>query len=142
MKLPNGYGSVTKMSWKRRNPWVVRKTDGYTLDPEKGTKKQNYIIIGYSLKYDICNKDYSTYVDVAKYKDRNPNKLDRNKFSKEEVERVWTMQEDPYYQIVLMLLYNGCRISEFLDLKKENVHLEDCRTFRSNDSYRTCLHAS
>ena len=112
------------------------------LDPEKGTKKQNYIIIGYALKYDICNKDYSTYVDVAKYKDRNPNKLDRNKFSKEEVERVWTMQEDPYYQIVLMLLYNGCRISEFLDLKKENVHLEDCRTFRSNDSYRTCLHAS
>ena len=142
MKLPNGYGSVTKMSGKRRNPWVVRKTDGYTLDPEKGTKKQNYIIIGYALKYDICNKDYSTYVDVAKYKDRNPNKLDRNKFNKEEVERVWTMQEDPYYQIVLMLLYNGCRIREFLDLKKENVHLEDCRTFRSNDSYRTCLHAS
>lgn len=142
MKLPNGYGSVTKMSGKRRNPWVVRKTDRYILDPEKGTKKQNYIIIGYALKYDICNKDYSTYVDVAKYKDRNPNKLDRNKFSKEEVERVWTMQEDPYYQIVLMLLYKGCRISEFLDLKKENVHLEDCRTFRSNDSYRTCLQAS
>ncbi|MFQ9157916.1 MAG: hypothetical protein ACLR5B_09990 [Blautia sp.] len=142
MKLPNGYGSVTKMSGKRRNPWVVRKTDGYILDPEKGTKKQNYIIIGYAFEICICNKDYSTYVDVAKYKDRNPNKLDRNKFSKEEVERVWTMQEDSYYQIVLMLLYNGCRISEFLDLKKENVHLEDCRTFRSNDSYRTCLHAS
>ena len=226
MKLPNGYGSVTKMSGKRRNPWVVRKTDGYELDPEKGTKKQKYIIIGYAptkaeglkmladynnnpfdakaakmtfeevfeewsktkfptvsesnvkgynasyracsylynkvfkdikladlqfviddcgknyptlkkikvlfnqlyayaLKYDICNKDYSTYVDVVKYKDRNPNKHDRNKFSKEEVERVWTMKDDPYYQIVLMLLYNGCRISEFLDLKKENVHLEE-----------------
>ena len=27
--------------------------------------------------------------------------------------------------IVLMLIYNGCRISEFLDLKKENVHLEE-----------------
>ena len=79
----------------------------------------------YALKYDICNKDYSTYVDVVKYKDRNPNKHDRNKFSKEEVERVWTMKDDPYYQIVLMLLYNGCRISEFLDLKKENVHLEE-----------------
>ena len=35
------------------------------------------------------------------------------------------MKDDPYYQIVLMLLYNGCRISEFLDLKKENVHLEE-----------------
>ena len=27
--------------------------------------------------------------------------------------------------IILMLLYNGTRISEFLDLKKENVHLEE-----------------
>lgn len=35
------------------------------------------------------------------------------------------LAEDPYYQIVLMLIYNGCRISEFLDLKKENVHLEE-----------------
>lgn len=82
-------------------------------------------LYAYALKYDICNKDYSTYVDVAKYKNRNPNKHGRNKFSKEEVERVWTMKEDSYYQIVLILLYNGCRISEFLDLKKENVHLEE-----------------
>ena len=28
------------------------------------------------------------------------------------------MQDDKYYQIVLMLLYNGTRISEFLSLKK------------------------
>ena len=35
------------------------------------------------------------------------------------------MKEDKYYQIILMLLYNGTRISEFLDLKKENVHLEE-----------------
>lgn len=61
------------------------------------------------------------YVQMA----HTPNKHDRNKFSKKEVERVWTMKDDPYYQIVLMLLYNGCRISEFLDLKKENVHLEE-----------------
>ena len=96
----------------------------------------------YALKNDICNKDYSSFVDVAQYKDRNPNKYDRNKFEKDEIERIWELKDDKYYQIVLMLLYNGCRISEFLDLKKENVHLEDCRTFRSNDSYRTCLHAS
>ena len=24
-----------------------------------------------------------------------------------------------------MLIYNGCRISEFLDLKKEHVHLDE-----------------
>jgi hypothetical protein len=28
MKLPNGYGSVVKLSGKRRNPYQVRKTTG------------------------------------------------------------------------------------------------------------------
>lgn len=29
MKLPNGFGSVYKLSGKRRNPWVARKTTGW-----------------------------------------------------------------------------------------------------------------
>jgi integrase len=77
------------------------------------------------MKNDICNKDYSEYVDILRYKDKNPDKRDRNKFEKAEIDRLWTLTEDPYYQIVLMLIYNGCRISELLDLKKENVHLDE-----------------
>lgn len=226
MKLPNGYGSVVKLSGKRRKPYMVRKTTGYRIDPVKEKKIAEYIIIGYArtkseglemladynhnpydtkaakmtfsevyeewskkkyptvsesnvkgytasykactllyyrvfkdlkladlqqvidtcgknyptlkkvkilfnqlygfaLKNDICNKDYSTYVDIAQYKDRNPNKHSRNKFPREEIDRIWTMQDDKYYQIVLMLLYNGTRISEFLSLKKVNVHLDE-----------------
>ena len=226
MKLPNGYGSVVKLSGKRRKPYMVRKTTGYRIDPVKEKKIAEYIIIGYArtkseglemladynhnpydtkaakmtfsevyeewskkkyptvsesnvkgytasykacvllyhrvfkdlkladlqqvidtcgknyptlkkvkilfkqlygfaLKNDIFNKDYSTYVDIAQYKDRNPNKHSRNKFPREEIDRIWTMQDDKYYQIVLMLLYNGTRISEFLSLKKVNVHLDE-----------------
>ena len=79
----------------------------------------------FAIKNDICNKDYSTFVDVVKYKDRNPNKYDRNKFEKNEIDLIWKQQDDKYYQIILMLLYNDVRISEFLDLKKENVHLDE-----------------
>ena len=79
----------------------------------------------YAMKNDICNKDYSEFVDLSRYKDKNPNKRDRNKFTKEQITRLWELAEDPYYQIVLMLIYNGYRISEFLDLKKENVHPEE-----------------
>ena len=36
MKLPNGYGSVHKLSGaKRRKPWRARITDGYEYDPIK-----------------------------------------------------------------------------------------------------------
>ena len=61
----------------------------------------------YALKNDICNKDYSDYVDITQYKDRNPNKYDRNKFEKNEIDMIWEQKKDKYYQIVLMLLYSG-----------------------------------
>ena len=79
----------------------------------------------YAMKNDICSKDYSEFVDIEMYKDKNPDKRDHNKITKEEIERLWTLAEDPHYQIVLMLIYKGCRISEFLDLKKEDVHLDE-----------------
>ena len=225
MKLPNGYGSVVKMSGKRRKPYMVRKTIGWHLDKGKGRQIQDFIIIGYAetraeglkmlaeynqnpydvdtakvtfaevyerwskskyptishsnvkgyeasykvcgflydkafreiklcdlqlvietcgknyptlkklkglfnqmyayaMKNDICNKDYSQFVDLAGYRDKNPNRRDRNIFTKEELATLWAHKANPYCQILLMLNYNACRISEFLDLKKENVHLE------------------
>lgn len=47
MKLPNGYGSVSKMSGKRRHPWRVRKTTKWVLDPVTGKAKQQSIVVGY-----------------------------------------------------------------------------------------------
>lgn len=43
MKLPNGYGSVVKLSGKRRKPYMVRKTVGYHIDPIKEKKVAEYI---------------------------------------------------------------------------------------------------
>lgn len=226
MRLPNGYGGVTKLSGRRRKPYLVRKTAGWHYDEEKDKQVQDYIVIGYAptrtealqmlaeynknpfditaskitfkeifekwsagkysaisesnikgyqasyklckslynkafreirladlqyvvdncgknyptlrklkvlfgqlydyaMKNDICNKDYSEFVDIVKYKDRNPNKMDRNKFTKEDIKLLWKQRDDKYYQTVLMLIYTGVRISEMLDLKKENVHLDE-----------------
>lgn len=47
MKLPNGYGSVYKLSGKRRNPYIVRKTTGWQIDDTTGKAKQMYVTIGY-----------------------------------------------------------------------------------------------
>lgn len=32
MRLPNGYGNISKLGGKRRNPWRVRINDGFTKD--------------------------------------------------------------------------------------------------------------
>ena len=47
MKLPNKYGSVYKLSGKRRKPWAVRKTVGWKQISEKMRSYPIYEFIGY-----------------------------------------------------------------------------------------------
>lgn len=47
MRLPNGYGSVTKLSGKRRKPYMARISNGYTHDLERDRITVNRVIIGY-----------------------------------------------------------------------------------------------
>lgn len=48
MKLPNGFGSVTKMSGKRRRPYIVRKSVGWKYDEESDRMIQQFETIGYA----------------------------------------------------------------------------------------------
>ena len=79
----------------------------------------------YAMMHELCNKNYAEYVSIEQFKDKNPDKRDANPFTREEIEVLWDLSDNPHYQIILMLIYNGCRISELLDLKKENVNLEE-----------------
>lgn len=47
MKLPNKYGSVYKLSGKRRKPWAARKTVGWKQVPEKKKSYPIYQFIGF-----------------------------------------------------------------------------------------------
>lgn len=47
MRLPNGYGTVYKLSGKRRKPYIARITIGWEYDEKTGRKKQNVKTIGY-----------------------------------------------------------------------------------------------
>lgn len=226
MKNPNGYGGITKLSGNRRNPWRVRKTNGWEI--VDGKVKQKFITVGYyptrqdammalsdynkdpfdlhlaeitfaevydkwsdihfekvsqsnvngykaayvlcstleklrmvdikldhlqmvvdasgkntptlkklkilwGLMWDYCvmheilpqeKRDMVRYVDIAKA--GNPNAYNRKPFNKKELQTVWKWKDtNEYFNIILMLIYSGCRISEMLDLKKENVNLEE-----------------
>ena len=225
MRLPNGYGNVSKLPGNRRNPWRARKTVGWELDEEKGTLVQKYHTVGYfptqskalqalalynenpydlkstitfselydkwsaekfstvsksnengyrasyavcsslydlqfasikkshlqgvvdtcgknyptlrklkvlfnqlfkyALENDICQKDYSEFVDISKHKEKG--KAEKHKpFSTKEVVQLWdNIERNEYVKVVLMLIYSGLRISELLDLKKENVHIDE-----------------
>lgn len=225
MRLPNGYGSVTKLNGNRRKPWRVRVTEKWITN-EDGTIKQVYKNIGcyaskkealqalaeyhenpydinskitfaelykkwsnenfqhigkssidsyktafktctpihsmkfidlktahlqgvidncgknypslrrvkvlynqlykYAMKNDLVTKDYSNYVDIAKYKNKTNKTFSHTIFTNKEIETLWNnIERNEYVSTILMLIYSGVRVSELLDLKKENINLQE-----------------
>ncbi|MDO4922702.1 MAG: site-specific integrase [Peptococcaceae bacterium] len=228
MRLPNGFGSVYKLSGNRRNPWVARKTTGYTFDLENQKSHPIYKFIGYyptrkealtalteynqnpydleaskitfeelygkwsevhfakisesnikgyKASYKCCSSIYPMHVkdikldhlqrvmddsgkntptlkkmknlfglmwdyaviheivspdkrEMIRYLDinkaGNPNAIDRTPFSKKEIELLWnSVDSNSYISVILIMIYSGVRIGELLELKKEDVHIQD-----------------
>lgn len=80
----------------------------------------------FAMQNDLCGKDYSKYVDINQYRDKNPNAYNRQPFNKAEIQKVWDWKDtNEYFTVILMLIYSGVRIGELLDLKKECVNLAE-----------------
>lgn len=87
-KLPNGYGSVYKLSGNRRKPWVAAKTFGWILDEEKGTAKQVQRPIGYF-------PTKSEALDALANYNENPYDIDVHNITFEEVYNKWSAEYFP-----------------------------------------------
>lgn len=79
----------------------------------------------FAYMHDIVDKNFAVWVDILRYKKRNPNKMKRERFSKEKVAEAWEKVENKGDMTVLMLLYTGVRVGELLNLKKEHVHIDE-----------------
>ncbi|MBQ9228739.1 MAG: tyrosine-type recombinase/integrase [Eubacterium sp.] len=219
MKLPNGYGSITKLKGKRRNPYVVRITtgkdqDGYLIrtvlgyypsytkasealadfnrDPfdvtnqkltftdvykawvltneyqklsasakkQYGTAYNDYELLhlksfckikipDMQMCIDLCNSGYTArrfmknlasklyqYALRQEYVKENkaehlqigsPSTVQKEKvpYSDDEIDVLWKHKDDEIVKLILIYIYTGVRCNELLNLKKENLHLDD-----------------
>lgn len=88
------------------------------------------------MKHDICAKDYSEFVDISQYKDKNPNKIDRFPFTDEEIKTMWNWStKNEYVSIFLMLIYTGVRQGELRDLKKKMFTLKNAIFISDNQKH-------
>lgn len=78
MKMPNGFGSVHKLSGKRRNPWRVRITRGWSDDG-----KQLYTVLGY------YHTREEAITALANYNE-NPYDIKADNITFEEVYKKWS----------------------------------------------------
>ncbi len=81
MRLPNGYGSIIKLSGTRRKPFAVRVTTGY-----KDNGSQTYKYIGYFEK----RKDALTFLNDY---NKNPYLLDNKDVTFNDVYNAWSKRK-------------------------------------------------
>lgn len=118
MKLPNGFGSVHKLSGKRRNPWRARITRGWTDDG-----KQLFDTLGYYHTREEALTALSNY-------NQNPYDIKVDNITFEEVYKKWSDEHFenivPSAQRTWKSSYNYCKPlynMRFKDLKV--THLEN-----------------
>lgn len=88
MRLPNGYGSVTKLPGNRRKPYVARVTLGWNIDRESERAVQNRITIGtYRTKKEALQA-------LAEYS-ANPYDIQNNNLTLSDLYQRWTKHYFP-----------------------------------------------
>ena len=76
----------------------------------------------YAIMNDINVKKYSEYIDIGK----KETKLERIPFEQWEIDKLWeNLDRMDFIDCILILIYTGMRVGELLDIKIENVHIEE-----------------
>ena len=86
MRLPNGYGSISKLSGNRRNPWRVRITTGWEMDAQTQRIKQKFATVGYFPTKAAALKALAEY-------NENPYCIDARNVTFAEVYEKWSAQK-------------------------------------------------
>lgn len=87
-KMPNAYGSITKMSGKRRKPYRVRVTDKWVIDDKTGRSKQLRPTLGYFETREEAMIALATY-------NENPYDINTDNITFSEVYKKWS---DGYFR--------------------------------------------
>ena len=117
MRLPNGYGSISKLPGARRNPWRVRKTTGWTIDEKTNKSKQQYITIGY---YATRQQALQALADY----NTNPYDIDAKKITFAEVYERWAEKK---FEKISASNVNGYKASYKLCEPIYNVKFADIK---------------
>lgn len=78
-------------------------------------------IFKHALKLQIIKEDYSSLVEVGK----RENVIDRMVFSNKEIEFLWSKTDEMMAIHLLILIYTGMRINEYLGLKLKDYDLNE-----------------
>jgi integrase len=123
MRLPNGYGSITKLSGKRRKPFMVRKTVGWD---DNG--KQIHKVIGY---YEGRKEALKALADY----NTNPFNIESSTITFSEVFEKWSNQK---YNDISKSAINGYNAAFDTSKALHNIRFVDIKTMHMQNIIINC----
>lgn len=130
MKLPNGYGGITKLSGKRRRPYWVRITTGW--DISEGKQKQKFKTIGYFATRKEALLALSEY-------NANPYDLDSQNITFEEI---WEKWSEEHFEKFSASSERGSRAAYNKCAPLHKMKVKDIRTTHLKEVMKTVSHMS
>lgn len=97
----------------------VRKVAGYS------TQKKCRVLMSqlyqFAIKREMATTDYSRYVEI----DKHHVVYKKRPFTTREINRLWKQADNAAVQDVLILIYTGLRIGEYLSLKPQDIKIRE-----------------
>ncbi len=75
----------------------------------------------YSIKYEILTKDLSQFIEIGK----KEKVVERKPFTAEEIQILWDNSNQTIIKTILILIYTGLRITEFLNIKIKDIDFDN-----------------
>lgn len=121
MRLPNGYGSVYKMSGARRRPWVARKTTGWN---DKG--QPIYLYVGY----------YSSKAEALDGLARYNIAPHARKATFKEVFDLWWESVEPTLKLAVKCSYRSVmpRLAPLMKMRMDEIRLADMESLTRDET--------
>ena len=123
MRNPNGYGGISFMGKNRRNPYRVRITTGWDINPETGRAKQQYATLGY------YPSRRAAMMALADY-NKDPYDLDAGKVTFAEAYGIWAKSNLSEKGQASQMQYNAAykKCADLYSMKMQDIkkkHLQD-----------------
>ena len=105
------------------------KKERLSYSSVKKVRSMISLVLNYGIEYEVVSVNYAPLLKLGKNKPVKPH----HPFTRQAINRIWSVADLPGADAVLILLYTGMRCGELLALEKRNVNLRT-RIFRITHS--------
>lgn len=100
----------------------AEKLKGNSFSMRKRVKLFFSQLYQWAISHEMCTTNMALNIKLGK----NESESKRRPFTPTQISTLFShVDEEPFIETVLMLIFTGCRIREFLNIRREDIHMTD-----------------